>query len=53
MKLDKLRAFAAGLGVQQRDPASGSQLSKSQLLEAVVAALRSRPDAEAWFRSYK
>ena len=42
MKLDKLRAFAAGLGVQQRDPASGSRLSKSQLLEAVVAALRSR-----------
>ena len=53
MKLDKLRAFAAGLGVQQRDPASGSRLSKSQLLEAVVAALRSRPDTEAWFRSYK
>ena len=33
MKLDKLRAFAAGLGVQQKDPASGSRLSKSQLLK--------------------
>ena len=53
MKLDKLRAFAAGLGVQQKDPASGSRLSKSQLLEAVVAALRSRPDTEAWFRSFR
>ena len=53
MKLDKLRAFAAGLGVQQKDPASGSRLSKSQLLEVVVAALRSRPDTEAWFRSFR
>ena len=32
MKMDKLRTFAAGLDVQQKDPASGSRRSKGQQL---------------------
>ena len=38
MKLDKLRAFAAGLGVQQKDPASGSRLSKSTSLFLLLSS---------------
>ena len=49
MAAERLRSFGAGLGVQKRDPASGQQRTKGQLLDALVNLLCPPSSAEAWF----
>ena len=53
MPRGQLRSFAAGLDVPQRDPTTGQQLAKGQLLDALVAALRPSAISEAWCRFWK
>lgn len=45
----KLRAFAAGLGVRQRDPTTGKQCSKAELLDAVLQSLLPQAAEQAWW----
>ena len=49
MAAERLRSFGAGLGVQKRDPASGQQRTKGQLLDALVNFLCPPSSAGAWF----
>ena len=53
MPRGQLRSFAAGLDVPLRDPTTGQQRAKGQLLDALVAALRPSAIAEAWCRFWK
>ena len=49
MTAARLRSFGASLGVSQRDPTSGQQRTKGQLLAVLVESLCPPSSAEAWF----